>query len=192
MSGYRSIKRILGEKSLSSSNACCYSAACLFLMLGFTFLERLIKSRKVSVIKNTNNVGRGWATIAIVNLHWEGWKTDPKRIRQLVQKELYQEPWFRDNFKAKLLWLPDPVPEIPDEGRWLIKEASKDADEEAVLRRLQVIWQEQLKEEQSNLLSAVKGDNVSLNPLEQKNITSLTNFENTPTFETSNLARRRR
>src|SRR5437868_11480395 len=93
--GYRSLKKILGEKNLERKCLVLFSAALLVLVGGgFYFVYRAARNLVINV---TNSKGQNLVRTVLYDIHWERHETNEefKPLRALLASELMPERFKR-------------------------------------------------------------------------------------------------
>ena len=136
--GYKSLKKILGEKNLERKCFVLFGIALVVLLGGgFWFVASVATNR---VLATTNSKGREHVRAAIYDIHWDRWELEPRFIplrRQLVKDLLPPK------FEKKVLSLdfPEGSPAWRD---YILLSLSE--EEQAVVRDLKQHHQAQLAE----------------------------------------------
>src|SRR5215211_7694371 len=83
--GYRSLKKILGEKNLERKCFVLFGIALVVLIGGgFYYVDHIAENL---VIETTNNKGRDRVDAYLYDLHWEKWsKSEKEEFQKLREK----------------------------------------------------------------------------------------------------------
>ncbi len=142
--GYRSLKKILGEKNLERKCFILFGLALLVLLGGgFWFVGNIAESR---VLATTNSKSREHVRAALYDIHWDRWETEEKMIA--VRREFVKD-LLPPRFESKVLSLDFPS-DKPGWRPYILLALNE--DESAIVRSLKEQQQRQL-EERSKILS---------------------------------------
>ena len=143
MSGYRTLKRALGETNIERKCRVLFGV-CLALLIFATFLgvERICRGLVTEVM---HQAGSDAVDLALVSIHWNFWQGKPPDSAKILQFEelldSFREDLKRARFEFAVLRLPG------EQTTWL--EVNKSAPavsniEIAVLEQLRERWKEQI------------------------------------------------
>lgn len=136
--GYRSLKKILGEKNLERKCFVLFGIALVVLIGGgFYYVDHIAENL---VMETTNNKGRDRVDAYLFDLHWQKWSTDDKyqKARENLSKTL-----LSIRYEARVL-----SRQFPDnDPAWQKYVWKPEAEEEAIIQRLRVVQDRQLSEQ---------------------------------------------
>jgi signal transduction histidine kinase len=153
--GYRSLKKILGEKNLERKCFVLFGIALVVLIGGgFYYVDRIAEDL---VMETTNNKGRDRVDAYLYDIHWEVWSKHEELDRQKL-RDVFANTFLSVRFDSKVL-----SSEIPQTDRSRQKYVFDPEGEEeiAVINRLRKAQEFQLAE-QRRLADAAAGSDDPL------------------------------
>ncbi len=142
MSGYRSLKRVLGETSLERKCRILFGVA-IFVLVSVAFWGVLRVAE--NLVKNeTRRRGRDAVDLLLIGLHWQAWTTDNKVPKNEEFKEL-QEALLRDLVPQDLSYT---IVALDSKVQWKLSkqiEAPADETEDQILKRLKTRLDEEIR-----------------------------------------------
>jgi signal transduction histidine kinase len=139
--GYRSLKKILGEKNLERKCFVLFGIALVVLIGGgFYYVDHIAENL---VMETTNNKGRDRVDTYLHDLHWEVWSKSEDPVKQKL-RDAFANQFLTERFDSKVL-----SKEVPEtDPSWQKYVWRPDGEEEsAIVQRLRVAQEAHLTEQ---------------------------------------------